>query len=1506
MKLSQRNQQRCSLLLSFVLLFSIVFSANPSIAMAEVNPIQDVQDVLDEPTVSDVSGQPGTADENAVPEMTQQEAGLVQPEMSTAVNGKENYALNKPVTVSGNEVDYALFPKNAVDGDMGTRWSSDKNDDAWFTVDLGEKKDIGQVVIRWQTPATTYSVLTSVYGKEWENIFPNNESIDCQGGTEVLDFPSREARYVKFQGIKRKPVEGTLYGYSFYEFEVYQEDPLALIANNIKGLEPISKGQKELHLPNVPDGYKVSVFGSDALPVIGKDGVIHTPLVDKTVHVMLQVQSEANPDQKAVTSSFEVTVPGLSMQTGDLNPEPKVIPSLREWVGETGQYSLSRSSRIVVNDISLEKTAAILQEDMEDITGLELEVIEGTPSDGDIYLSLTPDETYLGAEGYLMDINDYVSIKAPTTKGVFGGTRSILQILKQDDGHDTIPKGQSRDYPKYETRGFMIDVARKFYTIDFLRDYVKMMSWYKMTDLQIHLNDDYGTDRAAFRLESERYPGLASEDGFYTKEEFRELQRLGQDYGINIIPEIDTPGHSRVFTTFDPDLGKDSHLDISKPATVEFVQDLFSEYIDGYNGGEPTFLGPDIQIGTDEYKGDTEDFRKYMDTMIKFINSKGKHPLLWGGLQQYAGKTPISNEATMAIWHLPYGGPQQAIDLGYNIINVNNSYLYLVPRLYADYLNSSLLYKEWEPVKWYGATLPFGHPQLKGGMFALWNDISYEAGLSMDDSHIRLVPAMQVLSEKMWHGARSDVDYDTFMKTAKGMGDAPNTHLSHEVKVDNSEGSVMNFSFEDNFNDASGNGYHGVGNHVTFTEGKYGKGAYFEGGDSYIQTPLSSLGFGWTVSMWIKPDAGNPENAVLMESPVGTVKLNQGNTGKLGFSKEGYNSVFDYKVPEGQWTHILLTGDSNGVSLYVNGNEYVEKLVHPTRIQTLVLPVERIGSATNSFKGTIDNLQVYNKFIPLLDVNNYSLHKTTESSELEAPWVPSDDAVDGNMITRWSSAHNDDSWWIVDLGKSQKISKIIIAWETVGKKYKILASNDKETWTNVMKDDKILEGKEKRETSTLEFEPIQARYVKFQGIERTPVDGEYYGYSFYEFEVYGDDQMIQYNALIAEAEKLVATGKGNADIRNKVIGLLNQYPYHFETEVDKLRDFNTKLKNSIENPGPDKNPDNPSPSGSGSSQGTVLPPASKEGELTLKPGEAGTVSLGSLMSVQVPAGAVKDTVTLQIKKVDPTANMLDPKDHIISSVFEVLKNVDRAFDKPIRITLTFDANKLDNKQKASIFQYDKDKKRWIELGGSISGSSISTEVHDVGIFAVFAVNSDVTPTKPSFLDIVNHWAAADIMKAVEQGIATGYPDGTFKPDGLVTRAEFAVLLARSLHLENKGSEVQYADQAEIPSWAETAIAQAAELGIITGYEDHRFQPNKKISRAEMVTMVARALNLTSTSGVRTSFNDDGSIPDWALGAIHAAVNQGLIQGRSGNLFAPYESTTRAESITVLLKALALK
>ncbi|WP_138753097.1 S-layer homology domain-containing protein [Paenibacillus sinopodophylli] len=178
--------------------------------------------------------------------------------------------------------------------------------------------------------------------------------------------------------------------------------------------------------------------------------------------------------------------------------------------------------------------------------------------------------------------------------------------------------------------------------------------------------------------------------------------------------------------------------------------------------------------------------------------------------------------------------------------------------------------------------------------------------------------------------------------------------------------------------------------------------------------------------------------------------------------------------------------------------------------------------------------------------------------------------------------------------------------------------------------------------------------------------------------------------------------------------------------------------------------------------------------------------------------------------------------------------------------------------------------------------------------------------KVTFKDVQTHWAKGQIEKGVELGIVQGYSDGTFRPNGLITRAEFVTMLARALKLEGSNSEVAFTDSAQIPAWAAGIVGNVVEAGLIKGYEDQTFRPNQQISRAEIAVIIARAIRLETDADAELIFGDAKDIPTWATEAVSAAVNNGLLRGKQGNQLAPTAKATRAEGIVLLIRMLDLK
>ncbi|MFB9279594.1 S-layer homology domain-containing protein [Cohnella cellulosilytica] len=180
---------------------------------------------------------------------------------------------------------------------------------------------------------------------------------------------------------------------------------------------------------------------------------------------------------------------------------------------------------------------------------------------------------------------------------------------------------------------------------------------------------------------------------------------------------------------------------------------------------------------------------------------------------------------------------------------------------------------------------------------------------------------------------------------------------------------------------------------------------------------------------------------------------------------------------------------------------------------------------------------------------------------------------------------------------------------------------------------------------------------------------------------------------------------------------------------------------------------------------------------------------------------------------------------------------------------------------------------------------------------------DVPGPGSAFVDIAGHWAEAAILDAARKGIVTGYPDGTYRPDRAVTRAEFAVMLAKALQLRNEAAAIPFQDADRIGLWARAAVAQAVSAGLIRGNPDGSFRPDALITRSEMAVMLARALTVAADAR-SAGFADDRDIPEWAVGAAAEMKRLGIMRGKGGNGFFPKDAATRGEAAAVLLKTLA--
>ena len=625
------------------------------------------------------------------------------------------------------------------------------------------------------------------------------------------------------------------------------------------------------------------------------------------------------------------------------NEKPFVVPELKEWKGSEGVFIPSADMRVVYTQDALRSVAEAFAADYGQMFGVTPEVIQGKPSAGDIYFTLKKDKK-LGREGYAIRTDRYVTVSAPEAVGAYWATRTLLQMSEQTENHQ-LPKGQLRDWPDYAMRGFMMDCGRKFIPMSYMRDLVKIMAYYKMNTLQVHLNDngfkqffghDWGRTYAAFRLECDTYPGLTARDGYYTKREFIDFQEEAASRFVEIIPEIDAPAHTLAFTHYKPEIGSQEygmdHLDLFNPETYKFMDGLFKEYLEG---DKPVFRGPRVHIGTDEYSNKKKDvvekFRAFTDHYIRLVESYGKQACVWGALTHAAGETPVKSEnVIMSAWYNGYADPKEMVRQGYKLISIPDGLVYIVPAAgyYYDYLNTQYLYEKWTPAHVAKAVFEEKDPAILGGMFAVWND-HVGNGISVKDIHHRLFPALQTLATKTW-GAQVDLPYADFDRLRQGLSEAPG--VNQLGRIGRTEGLV------------------------------------YEVAEVHPNTNLAheEIGYGYTVSFDLEA-ADEAPGTELFRSDNAVFYLADPISGRFGFARDGYLNSFQFRPYPGEKLNVQVKGDNRSTSLLIDG-KLVETMDIQKRyfnggkdsmnyVRTLVFPLKKAGS----FKSKITNLKVYNQ-----------------------------------------------------------------------------------------------------------------------------------------------------------------------------------------------------------------------------------------------------------------------------------------------------------------------------------------------------------------------------------------------------------------------------------------------------------------------------------------------------------------------------------------------------------------
>jgi hypothetical protein len=236
------------------------------------------------------------------------------------------------------------------------------------------------------------------------------------------------------------------------------------------------------------------------------------------------------------------------------------------------------------------------------------------------------------------------------------------------------------------------------------------------------------------------------------------------------------------------------------------------------------------------------------------------------------------------------------------------------------------------------------------------------------------------------------------------------------------------------------------------------------------------------------------------------------------------------------------------------------------------------------------------------------------------------------------------------------------------------------------------------------------------------------------------------------------------------------------------------------------------------------------------------------------------------------------------------------FKGMVSLTLKFDPAQLEEGQTPSIFYYDDAVNQWINLGGTVKGSTITVQIDH---FSKFAVMARELGTELS--DISGHWAQDNIQYLLANKVIGGYPDGSFKPDKTISRAEFVTILVKAFALDRK-EEPSFADTEN--HWAKDYIATAVGNSIANGYNENSFGPDDLLTREQMAVMILNASQLPKLTA-KLSFSDQEEISPWAREALAALTGHGVMKGYPDNSIQPQGQASRAEAVTVIVNTLKL-